>query len=258
MGLVTCPDCSHDVSDLASACPNCGRPMAGPSRPTAVDKCQVVLKTASGIGFKFHWVLEAQLMAPTGMVVIASCPYSSDNYLANFQASKPEFLRARDQITNELLRDGWELVDSSSDSLSLPRFERPAGLAESAGTGITPNGVARNSGHAPVDEVTKKEKDLQSRQTALRAGYVLSALLGLALIPISGWPGWGILAPAGIVMAAYSLGIILLTRWFSDYAGKSSSLKAMYWIGLVPCLLGLIWPLFVIVIIWLILSALDS
>ena len=36
MALITCPDCQCDVSDLAPACPKCGRPIApAPLRPAA-------------------------------------------------------------------------------------------------------------------------------------------------------------------------------------------------------------------------------
>lgn len=31
MALITCLDCKHQVSDVASACPNCGRPTDGAS-----------------------------------------------------------------------------------------------------------------------------------------------------------------------------------------------------------------------------------
>lgn len=128
MALTKCPDCGRDVSDLALACPYCGRPVLRAARyaEPRMERCQVVLKTAPGMGLDFHWTLEAQVATPRGIVVVASCRYSSDNYLANFQSSKPQFLRARDQITEQLLRSGWELVDSSADTLALPRFQRPA------------------------------------------------------------------------------------------------------------------------------------
>jgi len=29
MGLIECPDCKKQVSDLAPTCPNCGRPIMG-------------------------------------------------------------------------------------------------------------------------------------------------------------------------------------------------------------------------------------
>ncbi len=39
MSLLNCPECGHDVSSTAVACPNCGRPIrpsAGPTRPVVV------------------------------------------------------------------------------------------------------------------------------------------------------------------------------------------------------------------------------
>lgn len=74
-------------------------------------------------------MLEAQVMSPNGIKIVASCPYGSDNELANFQGSKREFHRAREAITNQLLRAGWQPVGSVSDGagISLPRFQRPPG-----------------------------------------------------------------------------------------------------------------------------------
>ncbi len=33
MDFITCPDCGEEVSDAATACPNCERPMAEPQTP---------------------------------------------------------------------------------------------------------------------------------------------------------------------------------------------------------------------------------
>ena len=35
MPVVTCPDCGHDVSTIATACPHCGRPSAAAGQPIA-------------------------------------------------------------------------------------------------------------------------------------------------------------------------------------------------------------------------------
>ena len=101
MALLKCPDCGHDVSSLAPSCVNCGRPMGASDPP---ETCEVILRRISGLGLfsGARWVLEAQVM---------------------------EFHRAREAITNQLLRAGWQPVGSVSDGagMSLPRFQRPPG-----------------------------------------------------------------------------------------------------------------------------------
>lgn len=42
MALITCPECSKEVSDQARACPSCGYPMAGPARVEAPPNVLVV------------------------------------------------------------------------------------------------------------------------------------------------------------------------------------------------------------------------
>ena len=56
MALTQCPDCGNDLSDLAPACPNCGRPAA--ARPVTVEatakrfKRPMMLATViMGLGF---------------------------------------------------------------------------------------------------------------------------------------------------------------------------------------------------------------
>lgn len=49
------PDCDHDVSDLAPACPNCGRPMmaqtiaATPKKWKEVSGCGLVIAAIGGL-----------------------------------------------------------------------------------------------------------------------------------------------------------------------------------------------------------------
>jgi hypothetical protein len=44
MALTTCEDCRHEVSTLAHACPQCGRPIApvAPHRPLALELALVL------------------------------------------------------------------------------------------------------------------------------------------------------------------------------------------------------------------------
>jgi hypothetical protein len=93
------------------------------------ETCEVILRRISGLGIfsGARWVLEAQVMSPQGIRRVASFPYTSDNELANFQGSKKEFHKAREAITNELLRAGWQPLGSVAEGagISLPRFQRP-------------------------------------------------------------------------------------------------------------------------------------
>lgn len=43
MALITCPDCGKGFSDLAPACPGCGRPNAGAPVPTQRVGCALSL-----------------------------------------------------------------------------------------------------------------------------------------------------------------------------------------------------------------------
>ena len=45
MALMTCPECSHRVSDKALACPSCGYPIAGDGAPRS-GVAQVVGRVA--------------------------------------------------------------------------------------------------------------------------------------------------------------------------------------------------------------------
>ena len=47
MALIKCPDCQSDVSDLAPACPKCGRPIAAKSTPVAMTPEATIRKPIS-------------------------------------------------------------------------------------------------------------------------------------------------------------------------------------------------------------------
>ena len=129
VGLVPCADCGRQVSDLAPACPQCGRPMK-PATHAETERCDVELRRLRGVGLRdAKWVLEAQVSGPDGVAVVDSETYTSKNELAEFQGSMPQFQRARDALANRLLADGWKRTGGamSSGNLSLPRFARAVG-----------------------------------------------------------------------------------------------------------------------------------
>ena len=56
MALLTCEDCGHKVSDVAAACPSCGRPSSATLAQAVCDRCgRPGLVTGTGL----HGLLEA-------------------------------------------------------------------------------------------------------------------------------------------------------------------------------------------------------
>ncbi len=144
MGLVRCPDCGHDVSDLAPACINCGRPIAQPQirRDAPPEACEVVLEQIShgGIFGDPLWALVAEVKTPTGIEELVTREYRSKNSLAEYQGEQRSYQEARVAITNELLRDGWEPLPSAAGpgGLALPRFRRGVAGGMPVGAGRVP------------------------------------------------------------------------------------------------------------------------
>ena len=103
-----------------------------------MERCEVVLRLAkdfvgSSLGLAIgdaQWVLEAQVATPAGIIVVASCQYSSDNDLAEYQGSKKGFQQARRRIIEVLSQDGWEQLPSAAGGpgMLLPCFQRRAGV----------------------------------------------------------------------------------------------------------------------------------
>jgi len=50
VALIECPDCRHEVSDKAPACPKCGHPVAPPSLQPRVIKETTVVEKNNGCG----------------------------------------------------------------------------------------------------------------------------------------------------------------------------------------------------------------
>ena len=55
MALLSCPDCSSQISDLAWACPKCGRPMRSPMR--YFGKRALILWAVLIVAFLVIWQL---------------------------------------------------------------------------------------------------------------------------------------------------------------------------------------------------------
>lgn len=97
MALITCLDCGREVSDLAPACPNCGRPMAGQEAPDPEEGGQVrknPFETALLICLALTPVVAFVFLAVRGLDGRASGGFSSNSPDASLaQAMCGEFVR---------------------------------------------------------------------------------------------------------------------------------------------------------------------
>jgi hypothetical protein len=234
VALVECPDCGRQVSDQAVACIGCGRPLLAPEQPPEV--CEVVLKQISRGGAMFgdpRWILVAQVMTPTGIKVAASREYKSKNYLAEYQGEYRQFQDARQDITNELLRDGWEPLASTPGpgAVTLPRFQRR----------VTPNGQSQGSAGEPeTDRGPSMERSMRTSQAASEAENVLLDFLDTGLWKIVDTrPGvieakWGRSDGQRLTVTLHDLGPqgaeIALVSWMpEDVVAKLGSGKVIQW-----------------------------
>jgi hypothetical protein len=61
MGLRKCPDCGHDVSSSAVACPNCGRPNRKAAAPVELSGILIIATLCVGV---LVWRLSSRYQAP--------------------------------------------------------------------------------------------------------------------------------------------------------------------------------------------------
>lgn len=67
MALISCPECSKEISDKAAACPNCGAPQAGSAAPSiklnSESHAHVTRTGASWEGWGFVLIVGGMLVA---------------------------------------------------------------------------------------------------------------------------------------------------------------------------------------------------
>jgi len=64
MALLTCPDCSHRVSDLAASCPSCGRPR--------LEAMSATIKDSSDRAVRIEWHLSQIRVAVTFLAYVTA------------------------------------------------------------------------------------------------------------------------------------------------------------------------------------------
>lgn len=98
MSLLICPECNHEVSTAADACPNCGLRM----RPPVVEKRVLVTEAASENSFP-PWAIAAIAFTAIAVLVLGFLLFRSTNDQANTNVNV-NVAQRRNQ-PNEPLRD---------------------------------------------------------------------------------------------------------------------------------------------------------
>ncbi|MBP7375350.1 MAG: zinc ribbon domain-containing protein [Pyrinomonadaceae bacterium] len=98
MSLLYCPECNHEVSTGADACPNCGLRM----RPPAVEKRVLITKAESENSFP-PWAIAAVVFTGIAVLILGFLLFRSTNDQGNTNVNVN--LAGRRNSTNEPLRD---------------------------------------------------------------------------------------------------------------------------------------------------------
>ena len=93
MPVIACPDCGHEVSTVAPACPHCGRPSPGMSAPGAAP-------AQSPMNEETLWRGSPSLLVLIGHVVMMFVVLIGIPLLAGLIASKTIDLDAKSRITH--------------------------------------------------------------------------------------------------------------------------------------------------------------
>lgn len=83
MSLVNCPECGHEVSNEAVACPNCGRPLAAPT--PVIRRKVVVAENPTDDGFP-KWIIAPIIILALVVVFLLIAITRSNDETANTRA----------------------------------------------------------------------------------------------------------------------------------------------------------------------------
>ena len=195
MSLLYCPECNHEVSTGADACPNCGLRM----RPPIVEKRVLVTEAPSENSFP-PWAIAAVVFTGIGVLILGFLLFRSTNDQANTNVNV-NVAQRRNQTT-EPVRDS-RTTTIPSTSTDVPMTSAPSQTTTVPGTETSvPNApppdkgvvkinarIAPRQGEPRAASGTKfylLDKDVEQILSEARVepieGNTLAASLGLAAV----------------------------------------------------------------------------
>jgi len=196
MSLTHCPECAHEVSLNAVACPNCGRPVHA---PPVVERKIVVAPPEREGGFP-TWALIPIGLLGVILLFVAYLAFRGTDDQANTNINVNVAGRRTTTATTDPVRDSRTTTVPSSDApaVSVPgqtttvpgsTTSVPVAPAPDKGTVVINARIAPSSGSAQTAKNTKfylLDDDLESILSEARVepieGNSLTASLGLAAV----------------------------------------------------------------------------
>ena len=194
MSLVYCPECSHEISANAIACPNCGRPI---SAPPAVERKVVVMPPVEREGGFPAWAFVPIGLLAVILLVVAYMAFRQPNDQANMNVNvnmagrkTPEPIRdSRTSTVPSTTSPGVAVPPSQTTTVPGTTTEAPVAPPSDKGTVVINAKINPASGGPQAARNTKfylLDKDLETILSEARLepieGNTLTGSLGLAVV----------------------------------------------------------------------------
>lgn len=146
MSLMNCPECGHEVSNEAIACPNCGRPLSAP--PPTIHRKVVVAEKPVDEGFP-KWVIAPIIILALVVIFLLIAITRSNEENANTRTvnvnldTQRRSTDSRDAARTETVPNQVEVPSSSttvnppSSSTSVPSYPSSSTSVPPSTTGVT-------------------------------------------------------------------------------------------------------------------------
>ncbi len=169
MSLIICPECAHEVSSTAAACPNCGHPFAPPAVHPPVQRNVVISEVPrEREGFP-PWAFIPLGVLGLGLVLLMFYLFKSDdtgrNINVNLAARTSPVETTRETTVRSDTQPSQVVVPPSSEpnQVMLPPAAPPS--SDTTVTSVPPETIAPDKGTVNIEaKIATKSGDIQPVQ----------------------------------------------------------------------------------------------